>query len=518
MLLSRNGLCEMDERTVFENANVITMDEATPCSNGVVVASGRIVSLDPDSASDCLNRIDCQGKTMIPGLVDTHIHLHAYAKKCVGNDLSLIDGLTIEKVRAYISDLCSKADSGEWITIFGYDPYRIAGQELLTRWDIDEVSRNNPVRMYHRSGQGQLCNSHALELMGISIESEDPDGGMIDRVIPSGEPSGMLYGMDGYISAFVPTAKRPEMQEAATRAGEMLAKAGITCVHDATLRNTFERLETLERWHEQGALPQRLRCMIGIDEFLANRDSLSRRFEDHGSFYGVKIILNEIRGRLNIERGQLKDYLVALEEASVPGMIHCVDELQLEVALDAIEAARNAFPGRNVPHRIEHASLCSDQMIERMAALGAYASSQPGFLYYSGERYLDTIDEGGIQELYRFRSLRDAGVNVSFSSDAPISPVKPFKGIYSAVTRRSEKGRVVLGSEQLSVMDGLRMYTINGARAMGMDGEIGSLSCGKRADMVLLSSNPLSCDLSTLESIEAEMTVIGGRTIWQASA
>lgn len=508
----------MDERTVFENANVITMDEATPCSSGVVVASGRIVSLDPDSAPDCPNRIDCQGKTMIPGLVDTHIHLHAYAKKCVGNDLSLIDDLTIEKVRAYILDLCSKADPGEWITIFGYDPYRIAEQQLLTRWDIDEVSKDNPVRMYHRSGQGQLCNSCALELMGISIESEDPDGGMIDRVIPSGEPSGMLYGMDRLISAFVPTAKKTKMHRAAARAGDMLARAGITCVHDATLRNSFERLETLEQWHERGALPQRLRCMIGIDEFLANRDSLPRHFENHDSFYGVKIILNEIRGRLNIEREQLKNYLIALEEASVPAMIHCVDELQLEVTLDAIEAARSAFPGRNVPHRIEHASLCSDQMIERMAALGIYASSQPGFLYYSGERYLDTIDEDGIQELYRFRSLRDAGVNVSFSSDAPISPVKPFKGIYSAVTRRSEGGHIVLGSERLSVMDGLKMYTIDGARAMGMDDEIGSLSIGKCADMVLLSSNPLSCDLSAIENIEVEMTVIGGRTIWQASA
>lgn len=507
----------MDERIVFENANVITMDSTTPRSNGVVVESGRIVSLDPDSAPDCPNCIDCHGKTMIPGLVDTHIHLHAYAKKCVGNDLSQIDDLTIEKVRSYVSDLCSKASPGEWITIFGYDPYRIAGQEPLTRWDIDEVSRNNPVRMYHRSGQGQLCNSCALELMGISIESEDPDGGMIDRVIPSGEPSGMLYGMDKFISTFVPTDKKTKMHRAVARAGDMLARAGITCVHDATLRNSFERLETLEQWHERGALPQRLRCMIGIDEFVANRDSLARHSGEHGSFYGVKIILNEIRGKLNIDREQLRDYLIALEKASVPAMIHCVDEVQLEVTLDAIEAARSAFPGRNVPHRIEHASLCTDQMIERMAALGVHVSSQPGFLYYSGERYLDTIDEDGVRELYRFRSLEDAGVNVSFSSDAPISPAKPFRGIYSAVTRQSEKGRAVLAPEKLSIMDALRMHTINGARAMGMDDEIGSLSCGKRADMVLLSLDPLSCALSALKDIEVETTVIGGKTVWQAS-
>lgn len=503
--------------TVFENANVITMDATVPYSSGVVVDSGRIASLDPGDAPGGAERIDCQGKTIVPGFVDSHIHLHAYARKCIGNDLSSLDGLTVGKVREYVSRLSSEAAPGEWITIFGYDPYRIAEKRLLTRWDIDDVSPSNPVRMYHRSGHAQLCNSKALEIMGIDIESEDPDGGMIDREVPSGEPSGMLYGMDDFISSFVPAAKEADMEHAAARAGRTLAMSGITCVHDATLRNGFSRMGTLERWHEDGRLPQRLRCMVGIDEFLSSGDAFAELSQDHPAFYGVKIILDEIRGRLNIAPEVLGDHLVALEGASVACMIHCVDEEQLDAALAAIEVAREAYPGRNVPHRIEHASLCSDQAIDRMARLGVRVSSQPGFLFYSGERYLDTIDDEDIRKLYRFRALQDAGINVSFSSDAPISPAKPFKGIYSAVTRLSEGGRVVTGSEGLSVLDALRMYTINGARAMAMDDVAGSLSLGKYADMVLLNANPLLVDESELKDVEVEMTLIGGEVAWRAS-
>lgn len=506
----------MDTVTVFENADVITMDAAIPRAEGVVVESGRIVSLDPRSAPKGAKHIDCGGKTMIPGLVDTHIHLHAYAKKCRGNDLSLLEGLTIAKVCAYIAELCKEAGPGEWVTIFGYDPYRIAERRLLTRWDIDAASRDNPVRMYHRSGQGQLCNTRALEVMGINIESEDPDGGMIDREVPSGEPSGMLYGMDRFISSFVPSAEGRTMQDAAAEAGRRLAAAGVTCVHDATLRNTFSRLSTLESWHETGALPQRLRCMVGIEEFLSERDDLERHSREHGSFYGVKIVLDEIRGSLNIDAETLKGYLVELERASVPGMIHCVDEEQLEATVDAIGAARSACPGKRVPHRIEHASLCSDRAIERMGELGILVSSQPAFLYYSGDRYLDTVPEEDIPKLYRFKSLEDEGVNVSFSSDAPITPVRPFRGIYAAVTRHSEDGRVVVASEGLAVMDALEMYTRNAARAMGMGDEVGSLSRGKLADMVLLSADPLRCDAAELKDIEPEMTVIGGEAVWEA--
>lgn len=505
----------MSRDIVFENGSFITMCPARPRTDCLVVRDGAIVSLDAADAPAGAQRVDLGGRTALPGFVDTHIHLHAFAKRVLGNDLTALENPSIEDIRTYLAGLCAQVEPGKWITVFGYDPYNNQERRLLTRWDIDAASPENPVRMYHRSGHAQLVNSKALEVMGIDIESEDPDGGMIDREVPSGEPNGMLFGMDDYISLFVDEAAQFTMDDAAAAAGKVLASNGVTCVHDATLRNTFERLTTLEDWAARGLLPQRLRSCVGIDEFLVDED-FAQHYEESSCAYGVKFILNQIRGRMNIGQGELDAYFTLLQEAGVPGMIHCVDQEQLEAALHAIEAAVGAFPEKRVPHRIEHASLLTPDMAQRLARLGVTVSSQPTFLYYSGERYLDTVPADEQDQLYCFGTLHASGVPVAFSSDAPISPVAPLHGIYSAVTRKSRKGRHVTQSEGVSVMDALAMHTINGARAVGLGDAVGSLEVGKRADFAVLDRDPLALgDPEELKDVHVTMTVIDGEAVWE---
>ena len=504
----------MARDTVFTNANVIALDEHGTISDTLTVRNGRVFSLHGDTAARGAEIIDCGGRTIIPGFIDTHIHLYAYAKRLSGNDLNSIDDQSIETINRYIARIAEKTAPGEWITIFGYDQYNIAEKRFLTRWDIDSASPSNPVRIYHRSGQGQLCNSRALELMGIDVEFEDLDGGLVDREVPSGEPTGMLYGMDDYISAFVPEESGSFMNTAAALMGQKLAEEGITCVHDATLRNDLKRISTFEKWSEQKLLPQKIYSVTGIESFIANRDNVSDMLRAHPDLYGIKLILNEIRGSMNISDEQLFEYFKLFQKKQVHGCVHCVDEAQLEAVLRAVEAAREACPNK-VSHRIEHASLCDDEMIDKIAAMNMGVSTQPAFLYYSGERYLDTIDEEQLQRLYRFGSLNKAGVNVSFSSDAPISPASPMKGIYSAVTRKTMKGRTVLENEAVSVIDALKMYTINGAKNLGIDAQTGSLVPGKCADFIVLDKDPLSVDPEELKDIKVDMTYIDGELVWK---
>ena len=481
----------------------------------MVVRDGTIISFNATAASSNAEVIDCAGKTIVPGFVDTHIHLYAFSKRVLGHDLSTLEGHSIEKINDFIAGIAAGKSPGEWITIFGYDPYNIAEKRLLTRWDIDASSPDNPVRMYHRSGQGQLCNSKALEMMGIDDETEDPDGGMIDRAVPSGEPTGMLYGMDDYISMFVPEEGPGYMERAAKAAGKQLAANGITFVHDATLRNDFSRVATFEDWAEKKLLPQRLTSAIGIKAFMQEREDIEERLAAHPYVRSVKLILNEIRGRMNINSEDLAKDFTELSRAGISGCIHCVDEDQQEAAIEAIEAAKKACPDSIVQHRTEHASLCTDEMADRMAQLGIGVSSQPAFLYYSGERYLDTIDTERLKSLYRFGTFARKGITVAFSSDAPISPAMPLKGIYSAVTRKTVKGRSVCEEEAVSAEDALRMYTINGAKLLGLDDRIGSLSVGKKADFVILDRDLLAADPEDIKDINVEMTVIDGETVWK---
>ena len=506
---------DMTRDKVFKNANIITLEDEFPGADCMVVRDGTIISFNAAAASSNAEVIDCAGKTIVPGFVDTHIHLYAFSKRVLGHDLSTLEDHSIEKINGFIADIAAGKAPGEWITIFGYDPYNIAEKRLLTRWDIDASSPDNPVRMYHRSGQGQLCNSKALEMMGIDDETEDPDGGMIDREVPSGEPTGMLYGMDDYISLFVPEEGPGFMEKAAKAAGEQLAANGITCVHDATLRNDFCRVGTLEGWSERKLLPQRVVSAIGIRAFMQERESIEEQLAAHPCVRSVKLILNEIRGRMNISSEELAKDFTELSKAGVSGCIHCVDEEQQEASIEAIEAAEKACPFSNVQHRIEHASLCTDEMADRMAQHGIGVSSQPAFLYYSGERYLDTIDSERIKNLYRFGTFARKGITVAFSSDAPISPAIPLKGIYSAVTRKTLKGRIVCEEEAVSAEDALRMYTINGAKLLGLDDRLGSLSAGKQADFAVLDRDPLAVDPEEIKNIKVEMTVIGGEIIWK---
>jgi predicted amidohydrolase YtcJ len=204
-----------------------------------------------------------------------------------------------------------------------------------------------------------------------------------------------------------------------------------------------------------------------------------------------------------------------IHRAGFQAAIHAIRQETVEATINAIGHALGNRPGAERRHRIEHCSECPPGLLEKIRELGIMVVTQPPFLYFSGERYLATVPPDRQKWLYRIRSLTDAGVTVAASSDSPIVDDNPLIGIFGAVTRLAESDQEVVPEERISVNQALEMYTRNAAYASFEESEKGTISEGKLADLVQLSDDPIAVPPEQIMDINIEMTVIGGKVVWE---
>ncbi|GAG09654.1 unnamed protein product, partial [marine sediment metagenome] len=194
---------------ILYNANVLTLDRHYPKAELVAVQNGKIVRI---SGSEALNElrgagtkaIDCRGKTVLPGFNDAHCHLVAFAESLLTPDLSPPAVHSISDIQGKLRKLSEDFPLGSWIRARGYNEFYLAEKRHPTRWELDEATTSHPIKLTHRSGHAHVLNSLALALAGISIETPEPPGGMIERDLETGEPNGLLYGMSDYLAKVVP--------------------------------------------------------------------------------------------------------------------------------------------------------------------------------------------------------------------------------------------------------------------------------------------------------------------------
>ena len=182
----------------------------------------------------------------------------------------------------------------------------------------------------------------------------------------------------------------------------------------------------------------------------------------------------------------------------------------------ALESAQSQLPQAGRRHRIEHCSECPPHLLERLIKLQQMVVTQPPFLYYSGERYLARVPADRQPWLYRFKSFLDSSLMVAASSDSPLVPDNPLVGIYAAITRQTASGQYVRPEEAISAGQALAMYTLNAAHASFEESIKGSITGGKLADMVILSDDPTRTPPEQIKDIKVEMTIIGGKVVWEA--
>jgi predicted amidohydrolase YtcJ len=508
---------------VLENANIITCDKAMSRAQALALKDDQIAQVGSNQEINSLKTkntkvIDCEGMTLVPGFNDAHCHIFPLINRMFSLDLSPSRVKSIEDIQKEIHRKARFSPPGRWISGSAYNEFYLTEKRHPTRFDLDDPAPNNPVILLHRSSHACVLNSLALKMVGINNETEEPAGGLIERDLESGEPNGILFEMSGYLSEKINSpVSGVEMDWAINQANEIYLSNGITSIGEAGVKNDFAQWQTFLKLKQEGKLKSRIYMMFGAAA-LANfqKADLKTGGGDFNLRLGsLKIILSEARGVLQPAQTELNRTVLEASRDGYKVAIHAVEKTTVEAAIEALEGAQMLISGRLPRPRLEHCSECPPELIKRLHKLGAVAVSQPPFLYYSGERYLSQVSPEARQWLYPFKSLLNGGVKVAASSDSPVASNNPLVGIYSAVTRLAESGQAVLPTEGLSPEQALEMYTSNGAFASSEENIKGTLSPGKLADVVMLSSDPLKSSADELKEIKVERTIIGGEVVWE---
>ena len=511
-----------DADIVIKNAGIITMNPGQPTAEMVAIKGNRIMLVggkeDLERVTGAGTRvIDCQGKTVVPGFNDAHCHPFSLIRKLLSIDLTPQSVNSIAEIKAAIHRQVQKTPPGRWINGSGYNEFYLAEKRCPNRRDIDEVAPDHPVILTHRSLHACVLNSCALSLAGITGETPEPPGALIGRDLSTGEPTGILFEMLGYIREKVmPPLSGEELAEGMALANRHYLPSGVTSLQEASYRSDLSRWRILERFKD--IFKSRIYMMTGIEAMgQFQKAGLSPGAGDaHLRLGSIKLMLRETTGQLEPPQPELNRQAMVAHLAGFQLAFHAVEPNTVEAAITALEHVRAypAQPGQR--HRIEHCSICPPALFERLKRLGAVVVTQPPFIYYSGERYLATVPADQQPWLYRIKSPLDGGLIVAASSDSPVVPDNPLVGIYAAVTRKAETGQLLLPGERVSAEQALAMYTTNAAYASYEEDIKGSIAPGKLADIVVLTDNPLTSPPEQIKDIKVEMTIIDGEVVWEA--
>ena len=524
------------------NARVLTMDPVNPCPEAVAVAGEKILAVGAradlsDYRASRTEVIDCQGLLLIPGLNDAHCHLLATAASLSGLDCGDEQVRSITGLLSAISQRAVGVPEGNWIRGYGLDPGRLEEARYPTRWELDLAAPRHPVRLDHASGHASVLNSPALEAAGIGRDTPDPMDGLIERDPVTGQPTGLLMEMAGFLRERLGnTRSRPEIERSVSRLSDKLLGYGITSVQDAGPNNGTRQWDTFGSLVSNKAFRPRVTMMAGagrLDEFV--HAGLCWSSGDDGLRLGhAKIMLTLTTGDLYPAPEDLERIASAALARGFPFAVHAVEREALAAVLDLPQLARppqddfrpakTASPlGRPPLNRIEHCAECPPELMERLSRSRATVVTQPGFIYWRGDRYRQRVSPDLLPHLYQVEEFARRGVGLAFGSDAPIIDSNPWPGVYAAVTRRTRGGatlpragyQIPDDSAGMDLSRALAAHTRGGAVAEGTDNRKGCIKKGMLADLALIDTRLDAQGLEAVAEARARLTIIGGEVVWE---
>lgn len=533
---------------LYVNGVVITMDASNTVAEAVLVRAGQIEAVG--SSEDLVSRIDddtvvvdLRGRALMPGFIDAHGHFPGSGQTVFSVDLNSppIGRVTdMEELLGSLSAFAKQRRDG-WVVGHGYDDTLLAEKRHPTRDDLDRISTSRPVAIVHVSGHLAVVNTVGLDILGIDESTPDPLGGVIVRDPLSADgrrPNGVLEEtaaravweytldlgvMDGlrmttqaaaeYLSVGVTTASAGGMPTSVAKLLGLLSR----------LNQFPQRVALFPLFEEVGEAL--LSEELTLDAFAAGKVSVPRvKIIADGSIQGYTGYLSEpyyapfkgdplYRGYPSVPREELLRQVSGLYERRIQVAIHCNGDASIDDGLDAIEAAMKAHPWPDARPLIIHAQMTRLDQIERMAALGVTPSFFSAHTYYWGDRHAAIfMGPGRAANMSPARWALEAGLRFSSHLDTPVTPMLPLQAVWSQISRESTAG-VVIGPEQrIDRTSALRAVTIDAAWQVFMDDKIGSIEPGKRADLVVLSDNPLTA--GDVRSIKVDRTVIDGATVY----
>ena len=529
----------------FFNGHILTMNAHNETVQAVATEGGKILTTGSNeevkaSATEETTLIDLHGKTMLPGFIDAHTHIDgaainlAYSLHVHTPPLKSIDEI-LEKIKKE----APKRARGEWIICQGSFQLedKVIEKRYPTKWELDKVAPNHPV-VIRASAHVYILNSKALEVAHITKNTPVPKGSGIEKD-SNGEPTGILHEFIEHLS--LPSCTTEGKREAIKQvAYEYYVKKGVTSVFDFPLSS--DSISTYQELIAKNELPLRFQISIlvplvtGLDCLLSL--GLKSGFgNDKIKLGGVKIFADgdadtaavyipggptgSYSGLLRYNQGELNEIVRKVHECGMQIMIHAVGDKAQDMALDAIETALKRKPRKDHRHRIEHFGdfFCTPERIKRAKSLGVIPVVTPAFPYDAGETYKSRIGPEGPQMFGALRSIINEGLMPPGSSDcvgAIPESTNPFFNIWCAVVKETASGNVLCPEERISVMDGIRMYTVNSAYCGFEENLKGSIEPGKLADLIVLSENPLKIPESEIKNIQVLKTIIGGKIVYEA--
>jgi predicted amidohydrolase YtcJ len=496
----------------------------------------RVVGTDQEVLSEADNAqkvMDVGGRTIIPGLTDSHIHLEQYAL-----GLLKVDCETNSRAEclARVADRAANSDPGDWVLGHGWNQHEWP-EGFGSAKEIDDLIPNQPVYLTAKSLHAAWANSAALKLSKISAQTPDPPGGRIDRD-KYANPTGILFesAME-LVADAIPEPSAEQVTKAIYNALPTLWNVGLTGVHDFDRRRCFSALQILR---DQGDL--RLRVIKSIpledlphavalglrtgygDDFL--RIGCVKAFADGALGPRTAAMLQPYtgegnnKGMLFLDSEEIFEHGRIAADNGLSMAIHAIGDRANHEVLNGYEKLREyeRTLGTSLRHRIEHLQLIHPEDSNRLAELNLIASMQP--IHATSDMLMaDQYWDDRADLSYAWRSQLNFGTTLIFGSDAPVESPNPFYGLYAAVTRRRTDGSPSpdgwYPNQRLTIAEALRAYTHGPAIAAGMEDRLGRFETGYKADLIILDTDPLTCNPGELHGIRPSASMIGGEWVFK---
>ncbi len=513
---------------VLLNGRVYTFNHKKPTAQAVAMFDEKIVYVGEKSEASKLvgpqtKVINLNGKTVLPGFTDCHIHMAGFGRSL--SALRLRNVTSITQLKELVGEKSQQLLPGTWILGGGWDQEKFAEKRLPTRWDLDEAAPNNPVALFRVCTHICVANTKALEKAEIEKDAVAPLGGEIDRDPSTGEPTGIMRekALEPVFKA-LPKTSEEQIFQTCLIACQKAVEAGLTGVH--WIVESPVEMRVIQKMCRQGKLPLRV-CLLVPAEFLENLEGLglSKGFGDSMvKIGGLKILLDgslgaqtaalyepyndapETSGMLTYDQEDFEMLVLNAHKAGLQLAVHAIGDKAIDIALKAFEKALQKIPNATHRHRIEHVSVLNKELVRRMKNLGVVASVQPHFIV-SDFWVEDRLGKKRARWVYPFKSLMKTGVVVCGGSDCPVEPISPLLGIWAAVVKQPNS------EERLTVEEAIRLYTVNAAYANFEENLKGTIEEGKLADIIVLSDDPFKTKPEKIRDIKVLMTIVGGRRV-----
>jgi len=539
---------------IFMHANVYTgvpantpfssilREEAIAVRGDRIQAVGKAIEIEKLKGAQT-EVVDLGGHFVMPGFNDAHLHLDDAGTMKLSIDLTGVKSL--EELRARVAKKVEESKAGDWIQGSGWDETLWPVKVVPTRWDLDEVSNGHPVFLERIDGHIAVANTRALQLGSVTLASRDPQGGQIDRN-QNGEPTGILRETAQLaVLGAIPKPTHRLRREGLELALADLAEHGVTSAQDYS--PVWENFQIYEELEKEGKLTARITEWLPFDDPVEELDRKRNSHPQSDLMLHTGMLKGFMDGSLGSHTAAMLDPyaddpknsgLPRYDAAKLNDMtkervlagfqigFHAIGDKGVQMALDAFagaeKAAREAHVrapngGDDFRLRIEHAQVTTPAQIAQFKTLKVIASMQPSHLLTDIRWAQDRLGPKRAATSYAWLAFLNKGVTLAFGTDYPVEPVTPFRGLYSAVTRKSDNGKLEYFPEQRLTMDqAIAAYTTGSAFAEFDEKGKGKIVPGMLADFVVLDRDPAASSPEKLLGTKVLRTVVGGKTVYEA--